>query len=179
MRLMFISRIDPKKGLEVLLQAMTLLPDTTTLDIYGRGDDDYVTSLNQMSHDVGVAHRVRFNGHVEGDAKRAAFAGADLFVFPTHSENFGMVVAESLAEGVPAIVSHGAPWAELDHHGCGRWIPNTPQAFATTIEALRTQDLANMGEQGRRWMATDFNWDQRAGEMHALLSRLVTQARYR
>lgn len=176
LRLMFISRVDPKKGLEILLQAMARLSPDTTLDIFGRGEPAYVTSLRRLAEQLGVGERVHFRGHVDGEAKRAAFIGADLFVFATHSENFGMVVAEALAHGVPAIVSHGAPWPDLDSKGCGRWVPTTPQAFAAAIQDLRDKDLARMGENGRHWMEKDFSWESRASQMHALFERLVREA---
>jgi glycosyltransferase involved in cell wall biosynthesis len=112
LRLMFISRIDPKKGLEVLLRAMPSILDAT-LDIYGTGVPSYVQAMQQLAGDLGVAARVRFHGHVDGEAKRDAFLNADLFVLPPHSENFGMVVAEALAHGVPAVVSHRAPGPSL------------------------------------------------------------------
>jgi len=177
LRLMFISRVDPKKGLEILLQAMQRLAPETTLDIFGRGEPSYVEALERLASGLGVAERVHFRGHVDGDAKRAAFMSADLFVFATHSENFGMVVAEALAHGVPAIVSHGAPWPDLDAKDCGRWVAKSAQAFAAAIEDVRDKDLEAMGRNGRRWMQEDFSWDNRAVQMHALFKRLIDDAR--
>jgi glycosyltransferase involved in cell wall biosynthesis len=174
LRLMFISRIDPKKGLDRLLRALPSLKAQTTLDIYGTGEAGYVRALQKLASDLGVANRIRFHGHVDGDAKRDAFLNADLFVLPTHSENFGMVVAEALAHGVPAVVTHGAPWKELDERGCGRWVENSVSAVAGAIEELRHADLANMGAKGRSWMAADFSWEARADDMKALFCRLTS-----
>jgi glycosyltransferase involved in cell wall biosynthesis len=172
LRLMFLSRLDPKKGLENLLAAMGRLSPKTTLDVYGTGDPSYVRSLKKLTADFGLSARVQFHGHVDGKEKLAAFTRADLFVLPTHSENFGMAVAEALAHGVPAAVSHGAPWAELVIRGCGRWFPNDPEALAASIEALRSEDLGTMGGRGRAWMQEEFVWDSRATQMKGLFDSI-------
>jgi glycosyltransferase involved in cell wall biosynthesis len=169
---MFISRIDPKKGLEVLLRAMPSIPDAT-LDIYGTGVPSYVQAMQQLAGDLGVAARVRFHGHVDGEAKRDAFLNADLFVLPTHSENFGMVVAEALAHGVPAVVSHRAPWSELESRACGRWVANTPEALADAIASLRSADLEAIGARGRQWMVADFAWAHRARQFQHAFQTLT------
>ena len=172
LRLMFISRLDKKKGLENLLRALPHIKRATTLDVYGTGETQYVRSLKSLAAELDIGNRVRFHGHVEGAAKLAAFTNADLFVLPTYSENFGMVVAEALAHGVPAVVSHGAPWPGLELHRCGRWVSNAPEALAETIEAMRNQELAAMGQRGRQWMREEFGWDHLAGKMHELFNGL-------
>ncbi len=173
LRLMFISRLDPKKGLENLLQAMPLLGSETVLDIYGTGDPAYVDSLKRLAADLGLQSRVSFHGHVDGERKTAAFASADLFVLPSHSENFGMVVAEALAHGLPAIVSRKAPWQEVETKDCGLWIDNSPETIAQAIGKLRGADLAGMGLRGRAWMEAEFQWQARALELRALFERLL------
>lgn len=173
LRLMFISRVDPKKGLETLIDAMAKLHADATLDIYGRGEPAYVAALEQQAVRLGIRDRITFRGHVDGKAKEAAFANADVFVFPTHSENFGMVVVEALAYGVPVIVSHGAPWPRLDNEGCGRWIERTPDAFARAIEEMNSIDLEIAGGKGRAWMQREFNWNELGAQMHALFTRLI------
>jgi len=173
LRLMFISRLDKKKGLENLLRAIPLIRQEVTLDVYGTGESDYLRSLEELVARLGIGERVRFGGHVDGAAKLSAFINADVLVLPTFSENFGMVVAEALAHGVPAVVSHGAPWLGLEQHGCGCWVNNAPETLADAIEWMRSQDLAAMGRRGRAWMQTDYSWDFLAGRMHALFEDLI------
>jgi glycosyltransferase involved in cell wall biosynthesis len=168
LRLVFLSRLDPKKGLEHLLTAMASLDPKTTLDVYGTGDPCYDRSLKKLTADLGLSTRVHYHGHVDGQQRHHAFVNADLFVLPTHSENFGMVVAEALAHGVPSVVSRGAPWPELEARGCGRWVSNEPESLALAIESLREGDLAAMGQCGRAWMREQFNWDSRAAQMKSL-----------
>jgi glycosyltransferase involved in cell wall biosynthesis len=154
-RLMFISRLHPKKGLEALFDAMAVLPPHFTLDIYGTGDADYVRKL-QLRADLSNG-RIRLHGHVEGQAKAAAFAGADMFVLPSHSENFGIVVAEALAHSVPVLTTQATPWQQLDRRGCGHCIDLPNSDLAAEIEALAACDLIGMGERGRAWMRRDFS----------------------
>jgi glycosyltransferase involved in cell wall biosynthesis len=175
LRLAFLGRIDPVKGLDTLLRAIPHLDPKTSLDIYGTGEAGYVRALQNLASDHGVSNRIRFHGHVDGDAKRDAFLNADLFVLPTHSENFGMVVAEALAHGVPAVVTHGAPWEQLDERGCGRWVENSTQALAHAIESLRHADLTAMGKSGRQWMQSAFNWEDRADRMVKLFREICSQ----
>ena len=154
-RLMFLSRLHPKKGLEVLFEAMAQLPARFSLDIYGTGDAAYVRTL-QMRAKLSNG-RIRLHGHVEGADKAAAFASADLFVLPSHSENFGIVVAEALAHAVPVLTTQNTPWHDLDRHGCGRCIDLPHSELAAEIAALAAGDLAAMGQKGRDWMRRDFS----------------------
>ncbi len=154
-RLVFLSRLHPKKGIEALFAAMTRLPPHFTLDIYGTGDAEYVRMLQMRANLSGG--RIRLHGHVEGAAKAAAFAQADLFVLPSHSENFGIVVAEALAHGVPVLTTQATPWQDLERHGCGRCIDLPNSDLATEILAMSAQDLVQMGLRGRAWMRRDFS----------------------
>src|SRR5207249_704153 len=98
-----------------------------------------------------------------GVEKSRAYREASLFVLPTHSENFGMTVAEALAAGTPAIVTHGAPWAGLAQYDAGWWIENGVDSLISCLEkALEVppERLSQMGRAGHDWMKRDFNWQQ-------------------
>jgi glycosyltransferase involved in cell wall biosynthesis len=168
LRLMSIGRIDPKKGLHVLIEALSRLPGFVTADIYGTGEADYLNSLRDLSERLGVGSRVAFHGHVDGDAKRRAFERADLFVLPSFSENFGMVVAEALAHATPVIVSKAAPWKDVEALECGWWIDPRPDALAECVSqalSLAPEGLVEMGAAGREWMVRDFSWRGAAAQM--------------
>ena len=165
LRLMYLSRLDVKKGLENLITALTRLPEHVSLDVFGTGTPDYVANLERRVADAGLEARVTFRGHVEGDAKRHAFRGADVFVLPSFSENFGIVVAEALAHGVPVITSRATPWAEVEARGCGLWVDNTPETLAEAVRTLAGYDLADMGTRGRAWVEQELNWDALAASM--------------
>src|SRR5262249_46374417 len=110
-RLLFVGRLPPLKGIDRLLQAWHRVQagcPTWELQLVGDGEPAHVKQLKQMADHLGV-RRATFFGPAFGVDKRRQYQQAELFVLPTHSENFGLVVAEALAHGVPAIVTKGAP----------------------------------------------------------------------
>jgi glycosyltransferase involved in cell wall biosynthesis len=114
------------------------------------------------------APRVEFGGPLFGPDKLDAYRTAGLFVLPTLNENFGMVVAEALATGVPTICTKGAPWAGLEEQRCGWWVDHGVDAMEAALDAALTlpdSERAAMGARGRAWMARDFGWDGIAAQM--------------
>ncbi len=161
--LLYLGRIHPIKGLDRLLQAWVQVqakhPQWRLL-VAGRGEASHVQEVTAMAGQLAV-QRVEFIGPLYGADKTAAYLTADLFVLPTHSENFGMVVAETLAHGCPAVVSRGAPWAGLESEGCGWWVDNSVSSLAAALDAamqLPHDQLTAMGMRGRAWMERDFGW---------------------
>jgi glycosyltransferase involved in cell wall biosynthesis len=130
--------------------------------------------LQEQVTTLSLEGRVSFAGEVKGKAKLAAFAAADVCVVPSFTENFGMVVAESLAHGVPVVVSKGTPWAEVEKRGCGFWVENTADALASALQTILGHDLSAMGNRGRNWMESDYGWNSVAEEMNALYQKLLT-----
>jgi len=84
-----------------------------------------------------------------GDDKVKAYQNADLFVLPTHSENFGVVIAEALACGTPVITTKGAPWRELEEYNAGEWIDIGIDPLWTSLSNLMTKDRSELEEMGR------------------------------
>lgn len=170
--LLSLSRIHPVKGIENLLDAWSALEGlypNWRLKIVGPGDASYLAML-QARMKANGSRRVTFVGPLYGEEKDAAYRNADLFVLPTHSENFGIAVAEALSHECAAVVSHGAPWAGLVEEGCGWWIPNGVDSLRNTLAAamaLPASTLQVMGAKGKRWMARDFSWDAIAASMEA------------
>lgn len=161
--LLYLSRIHPKKGIDDLLHAWRLLQSIHTdwrLLIVGTGERAHVSHVKQLAASLGV-QRIEFPGPLYGDDKTRMYTRADLFILPTFTENFGMVVAEALAHGCPAIVSRGAPWAGLEREGCGWWVDRNTDALTQSLDmAMRMPParLAEMGVRGRIWMQRDFSW---------------------
>ena len=164
-RMYFISRIHPKKNVELLLRCWAKLEAEFAdwdLSIVGPDKNNpYADEMKALVKTLGC-QRVTFEGELNGEEKTRFMATSDCMVLPTHSENFGMVVAESLACKTPVICSHGAPWSGLNEHACGWWIPTDETAFEETMRqamSLPREALAQMGERGRVWMANDFSWE--------------------
>jgi glycosyltransferase involved in cell wall biosynthesis len=170
--LLFLSRIHPTKGLDRLLHAWRHLQrvhPAWRLVIAGRGTNDYVNEIRQLANSLQL-QRVTFPGPLFGQEKSQAYFDAELFVLPTHSENFGMVVAEALAHACPVVVSRGAPWPRTATEGCGWWVnPHVDVLSQTLDEAMRLSPdhLANMGRKGRDWMGREYGWDTVAQQMEA------------
>jgi glycosyltransferase involved in cell wall biosynthesis len=108
--LLFLSRLDAKKNIEGLLEAVALVNDDMPglrLVVAGAGSPDYVAALRARAVSLGIAGQVTWAGHLEGEAKARAFADADVFVLPSFSENFGIAAAEALAAGLPCVLGEG------------------------------------------------------------------------
>ena len=175
LRLLFLGRLDPKKGIENLLAACSSLhlERPWSLTIAGSGDAPYSAALEHTAAQLGLGDRVRFVGEVRGEAKAELFATSDLAIFPSHTENFAMVVAEALAHGVPVIASKGTPWSGVEERGCGLWVENDPFTLAATIDRMSRMPLPEMGARGRRWMEEEFSWETVARAMRELYGKLV------
>jgi glycosyltransferase involved in cell wall biosynthesis len=168
--LLYLGRIHPKKGIDRLIEAWaqieTRFPDWW-LRIVGPSEGRHGEALAARAASLGLT-RVRFEDSLFGAAKDAAYTDSDLFVLPTLNENFGMVVAEALANGTPVICTKGAPWSGLEAHGCGWWIEHGIEPLVSTLgEALARPAvvLDLMGARGRTWMAAEFSWDKVADDM--------------
>ncbi|MGZ8158686.1 MAG: glycosyltransferase [Methylobacter sp.] len=176
LRLIYLGRLSPKKGIENLLEAISRLKNTNvSLTIYGAGDTGYTVKLKALADRLGLLGSVlSFAGHVDGEAKSAAFANADVCVIPSYTENFCMVVAEALAHGVPVVASHGTPWAEVEKRHCGLWVDNSPDSLAQAIAGIGTMELPEMGGRGRKWMKQEFSWNVVAKNMLTLYSKAAS-----
>ena len=112
--ILFLSRLDEKKGLPMLLEAFEKVQrecPETLLMVAGDGDAALQQSLQQQSRHLGIESSVIWTGHVSGARKLAALAGADLFVLPSRSENFGIALLEAMAAGLPCVTTPGVALA--------------------------------------------------------------------
>lgn len=179
--LLFLSRIHPKKGIDRLLLAWKRLQNDYSewrLRIVGNGDRRHVDQLRNLAISLDL-ERVEFSGPLFGEAKSMAYRSADVFVLPSHSENFGMVVAEALAHGCPVIASKGTPWKDLERHECGWWTAHDVDSLADALEhsmLLSRAELKQMGLRGRAWMLRDFSWESVAQKMEAAYRWTLGQA---
>lgn len=150
-KIVFLSRIHPKKGVELLLEAWrNSNTNEWVLEIAGNGDENYIENLSQSARDL---KNVNFVGAKYGQEKWDFLRSADVMILPTHSENFGIVVAESLAIGVPVVTTQGTPWEDLEIHECGWWINLSVSNLENVIEKIIStpvHELEIMGQKGRK-----------------------------
>lgn len=175
---LFLSRIHPKKGLPLLLDAWArVTPQDWDLHIVGPDENGHLDKLQRQAKQLGLdSNGVRFSGPLDGAEKAAAFREASLFVLPTHSENFGIAVAEALAHGLPVITTHGAPWQPLETERCGWWVAVDRDSIARALyDATRRpeSELREMGGRGKEMVATRYSWDGIAREMLACYQWLL------
>jgi glycosyltransferase involved in cell wall biosynthesis len=175
LRLLYLGRLHPIKGIENLLVALVQLDTKVSLSICGNGSKQYEQLLKSLVVELSLTDRVRFCGAVAGEEKEKQFREADVCVVPSFSENFGMVVAEALATGVPVIASTGAPWSEIERHGCGFSVENDPQSLVEAINRISSVPLAAMGKKGRVWMEREFTWPSVAQRMNEVYRGLASK----
>jgi glycosyltransferase involved in cell wall biosynthesis len=175
LRLLYLGRLSPKKGIENLLHAMALLNDrTVVLSIYGTGDNAYIESLLGLADKLELLNKnVFFVGHVDGEKKEQTFFQSDVCIVPSYTECFCMVIAEALAHGIPVIASHGTPWADVEKNQCGLWVENEPKSLTEAIMQIRSMKLSEMGMRGRNWIIRDFSWNTVAKEMMGIYRSLA------
>lgn len=156
--LVFLSRLHVKKGVNELVAAWRAVrPRDWRLLLAGPDEGDLLAGLH-----ITAADAIDYVGPVTGEAKWRLLESAGVVVLPSHSENFGVVVAEALMAGTPVIATHGTPWSGLRDHGCGWWIPLTDGDLAEAIRvatALSPATLTEMGRNGRAWVTTAFCWN--------------------
>lgn len=161
-RFLFLSRIHPKKGLEALVEAWGLArPAGWELVIAGPDERGHRAEVERRARALGPGPAIRFRDPVPDGEKWDLYGTADVFVLPTSSENFGVVVAEALASAVPVITTRAAPWAALSECGCGWWTELGVEPLAAAIReaaGMGDDERREMGARGRRLVEERFGW---------------------
>jgi glycosyltransferase involved in cell wall biosynthesis len=170
--LLFLGRINWKKGLDRLIEAMKLLPEAR-LAIAGNDEENYAITLPR-------ADNVRFVGTVSGETKEALLRDAAALVLPSISENFGNVVLEAMAVGTPVVVTPEVGLArDVEAARAGVVTPNEPAALAQALRALLADPARReeMGRRGRALVEARFTWDRVAAEMEEHYACSMTSRR--
>jgi glycosyltransferase involved in cell wall biosynthesis len=126
-RFVFLGRVHPKKGPDILLETLARLqatgrwdPGTMRLVMAGPADGAYAGELQALAKKLGIEKSVVWTGMLLGDDKWGALQAAEAFLLPSHQENFGIAVAESLSVGVPVLISRSVNiWADIVADGGG------------------------------------------------------------
>lgn len=198
--LLFVSRIHPKKGLVELVDAWGKLKQNSEIadvlrnwhiEFAGPDYEGYLNVVKDRIKKYGFQKDFSYLGVLDDKSKWKAYRRANLFVLPTYSENFGIVVAEALAAGVPVITTKGTPWAELQgspkslriekksslitHHSsfaasgrAGWWIDIGVDPLVQVLQealSLSDEDRQLMGKNGRKLVETKYSWGSIADDM--------------
>ncbi len=177
---MFIGRIDPKKAIENLIEALSkskpFLSSEFTLKIVGDYYNDYGRMLVKMVESKGLDQKIRFLGHRDGREKEELLAAAWFTFMPSHTENFGIVVMEGLAQGTPAVASTGTPWELLEERQAGYWIPNDPESLAKVVDRilnLPPEVLAQMNDNAYRLAREEFSIHANVAEWEGAYQKIL------
>jgi glycosyltransferase involved in cell wall biosynthesis len=177
-RALFLSRIHPKKGLPDLLQAWARIrPKGWELCIAGPDENGHLAQVVALVARLGLRECVRFLGRVSDTEKWNVYADADLFVLPTYSENFGIVIAEALAAGIPVITTKSAPWSALLEKDCGWWTDVGVNAIEVALReatASPTEILRAKGRRGREYVAEALSWEAAASQMSKFYAWIIS-----
>lgn len=159
---LFLGRLHPIKNLPSLITAWShVAPLDWHLHIVGDDDHGHRKVLENQASSQGVKDRVFFFPPVSGTAKAKVFQDANLLILPSYTENFGIVVAEALAHGLPVLTTTGCPWKELVRQRCGWWVEPTPEGIATALNevvSIESGELHTMGDCGREWVLNNYQW---------------------
>lgn len=171
---LFYSRLHRKKRVRELIDMWLAAPRGDWLLLVAGVAEDYTAA--ELAAEVAARGETDRVTVVDGHGRPAPYAVASLFVLPSHSENFGLVIAEALAAGVPALVTDTTPWLQLTPQGAG-WCVAWDRYGASLATALATprDELAAMGARGRDWVARDFSWNRVAGLLHAFYTTLTAR----
>jgi glycosyltransferase involved in cell wall biosynthesis len=167
---LFLGRISWKKGLDRLITSWQWVPDIP-LVIAGNDDEGYRRKLEVLAQSVGVADRVRFIGPVSDTDKWALYEGAELFVLPSYSENFGNAVAEAMAMRCPVAVTEEVGIATLVRsEAAGLVVSGEPDQLAAGLREVLSDSArrAEMGRRGRLAVERRLSWNAVAEQTESL-----------
>lgn len=180
-RALFLSRMHKKKGVMELVEAWAKVRSWFRAQglefnwicelVYTKSGSEelaYEAKVKARVEELGLSDQFIFTGPLDDDKKWEAYARADLFVLPTYSENFGIVVAEALWAGVPVVTTKGTPWSDLVSNNCGWWIDTGVESLTSTLQqclVLSAECLEKMGKNGHNLVERKYTWKAVVGAM--------------
>jgi glycosyltransferase involved in cell wall biosynthesis len=168
--ILFLGRIHPKKGLDLLAQAFGRVAGeqgNVCLLIAGPNNDGYRTQVEKILAAEGVSDKVIFTGMLTGSERLAALSGADIFALPSHSEGFSMSILEAMACGLPVIITKDCHFQEVEQMQAGKVIDgNLADLSEALIQLLADRPLCmKMGSAGKKLVKDKYTWDKAADKM--------------
>ena len=176
--LLYLSRLHPKKGADMLVDAFTSIADRHPglhLVVAGPGHQGWERTVSRRAKTAGLNERIHFPGPLFGDAKWGAMRGADAFVLPSHQENFGLVLAEAMACGTPVLTTRRVNiWREIAATGGGLINEDTPEGTLALLSqwlSMSDADHARMRLDARRGYESQFRIEAAAEHLFGVLSK--------
>lgn len=181
--ILFMSRIDSKKGLEYLVNSFIklekLFPEWELLIAGPIYDQKYFNKINTNISNANINVKVHYFGMVNGKKRLDLFAASELFILPAHTENFGMVIGEAMAATLPVITTTGTPWKVLNDKNAGWWVDLNSKNICIALEKAmkkNSQELKEMGKRGYEIIKKDFTWGEVANKMKQVYSWVLSKS---
>ncbi len=176
--ILYLGRIHPIKGLLNLIESWgRLRPKNWRIHLAGPDEGGHLSEVMERIQALRLETDIKYVGEVSGNKKKELFELADLFILPSYSENFGVVVAEALAHGIPVITTKGTPWKGLVKHGCGWWVEPTVDALTEALQNAMDQEpdcLQAMGSNGQNYVRK-FDWKNIAQQTESVYRWILDQ----
>jgi glycosyltransferase involved in cell wall biosynthesis len=173
--ILFLGRINWKKGLDRLISSLPYVPDAHLL-IVGNDEEDYQQTLESLADSHGVRGRITFTGPMYGLDKFFILRQASTLVLPSYSENFGNAVLEAMAVGCPVVVSPEVGVADVvQETGAGLVVESRANVLGETLRKLLVNPylLKEMGERGARCVSEKFSWAVVADQMETAYGTVI------
>lgn len=171
-KILFVSRIHKKKGIEILLKAFSKIAIETkkdwNIEIIGSGDKGYLRELKSLRSSLSVESQVFFLGSFYGKEKIHALSNSTLFILPSYSENFGIAIAEALAAHTPVLTTRGTPWQDLVEYKAGDWIELSVDDLVYSMTTLMTLDFPTYSQlcnNARNLVLTKYTFSNQSHKM--------------
>lgn len=175
---LFVSRLHPKKGVDILFSALAdpAIDFEVQLTLAGSfSDDDYRQKIAALEEELPITVSVNFVGHVGKERLADLFAKADVFVLPSHSENFGIAIAEALSHGLPVITTIHTPWHDIARRGAGYVIDSDSGQLAAALKDFRRHSgrSRQQMETNARELVADYDWRRLGPAYAAMYNRIA------
>ncbi|MGB3385328.1 MAG: glycosyltransferase [Marinomonas sp.] len=179
--ILFMSRLHKKKGLDLLLELWPELvdkfPDWCLL-IVGPDYSNYTDSISKLAIENDIVHNIKTLGMLTGDKKKCVLAASEFFVLPTYTENFGVVIGEALAAGLPVITTTGTPWSEIGSHNCGKYINLSKENVSQALQEMMSMEekpFNIMSDNAKLLIKNNYSWSAQAIKFGQALDFVLTK----
>jgi glycosyltransferase involved in cell wall biosynthesis len=175
----YFGRINFKKGLDILARAFAQVArdrEDLHLVLAGPDNEGYGGRVRRWLAEGGVLEKTTFTGLLEGEERFAVMQEAEVFALPSYTENFGLVVAEAMASGVPVVISDRVNiWREVARAEAGLVVPCDADATAQALRNILDDptQARQMGTNGRRWVVENLPWDIVGAQMVRAYEEIV------
>jgi glycosyltransferase involved in cell wall biosynthesis len=179
---LFLGRIDPKKGLDLLAPAFAQVHQQfheSHLVVAGPDNVGYLPTAQKLCQDAGCQDAVTFTGMLTGDLKYAALTAASVYVAPSYSEGFSMSVLEGMASGLPCVITTGCNFPEAKAANAAHVVDVDTEAIAQAlITCLKDpQEAKAMGSRARQFIFDNYTWDRVAANLIGVYQQILDKHR--